>query len=235
MSSSDCALCCNEVSFRTCRVLQPFHLQVVPCTEPHVWLQSSQDHVAIPWHSDVLEEKPPALARSPVEFTQCLGWGFFPQKSILNIFHFSSYRLSFLPAFSKAFPLKWITVLCLNLKFQMELYTQGMASQNSHWKSTWSSQEEAIWMSGYVLEHVRQQNCLSCLSSHTHPHSRDAFPSSLCGNISESVPAMCGDIAPHGGRQESPVPKSSGCKHTQPLPMEETASTALGRALSYSE
>lgn len=143
-----------------------------------------------------------------------VGWFFFfPKKSILNIFHFSKYQLSFPPPFSKAFPLKWITALCLILKFQTESHTQGMASQNSNWKSTWPRQEEAIWMSGYVLEHIRQQplqNCLSCLSSHAEPHCRDPFPSSLCGNISERVPAMNRDPAPHGGRQESPVPKASG-------------------------
>lgn len=215
LSSSKCALGCTQVSFRNWEVFQSFHVQVVPCTEPQAWLQSSQDRVGIHSYSDILEEKPPRLARSPVEFTEGLGWVvfFFPKKSILNIFHFSKYQLSFPPPFSKAFPLKWITALCLILKFQTESHTQGMASQNSNWKSTWPRQEEAIWMSGYVLEHIRQQplqNCLSCLSSHTEPHCRDPFPSSLCGNISERVPAMNRDTAPHGGRKESPVPKASG-------------------------
>lgn len=83
LSSSKCALGCTEVSFRNWEVFQSFHLQVVPCTEPQAWLQSPQDRVGIHSYSDILEEKPPRLARSPVEFTEGLGWvGFFSPKKV---------------------------------------------------------------------------------------------------------------------------------------------------------
>lgn len=150
---------------------------------------------------------------------------FFPKKNILNIFLFSKYQFSFRPPFSKALPLRRITTLVSDPKFQMK-YT---------W---WHKLPRTITGRAFGLLEKRWFGCLGtsrsvlsgsptrtachaakCLLHHTLSF---FFHSSLFRNIShtsERVSAMNGTIStslagrpvgwdqPSASMSHSPVPQ----------------------------